>query len=52
MATHTGRTALVTGANKGIGLEVARGLARAGVTLYVCSRSLQNGEAAAAAIRE
>ncbi len=52
MATHTGRVALVTGATKGIGLEVARGLGKAGATVYVGSRVPANGEAAAADIRK
>jgi NAD(P)-dependent dehydrogenase (short-subunit alcohol dehydrogenase family) len=42
--------ALVTGANKGIGLQIARDLAGHGLTVLVGSRSLQNGEAAAKSI--
>lgn len=41
------RVALVTGANKGIGLAIARGLAAQGLTVLVGSRSLDNGVAAA-----
>ncbi len=37
------KTALITGANKGIGLETARQLARQGVFVYTGSRNLQNG---------
>lgn len=40
------KTALVTGANKSIGLEVARQLARTGVYVYLGSRNLENGLAA------
>jgi NAD(P)-dependent dehydrogenase (short-subunit alcohol dehydrogenase family) len=39
--------ALVTGANKGIGKEIARGLARLGMTVYLGSRNLERGMTAA-----
>ena len=39
--------ALVTGANRGIGLEVARQLAGRGMTVILGSRSLEKGEGAA-----
>jgi NAD(P)-dependent dehydrogenase (short-subunit alcohol dehydrogenase family) len=39
--------ALVTGANKGIGLQIAKDLAKRGFTVLVGSRSIENGEAAA-----
>ncbi len=42
--------ALVTGANKGIGKEIARQLAAAGVTVYVGSRDAARGERAVAEI--
>ncbi len=38
--------ALVTGANKGIGKEIARQLAGAGLTVYVGSRDAARGERA------
>jgi NAD(P)-dependent dehydrogenase (short-subunit alcohol dehydrogenase family) len=44
------RIALVTGANQGVGFEVATKLAANGVTVYVGSRDLGRGEAAAATI--
>jgi NAD(P)-dependent dehydrogenase (short-subunit alcohol dehydrogenase family) len=44
------RTALITGANRGIGLAVAQGLATAGHRVVVGCRSLQDGQAAAAAV--
>lgn len=44
------RIALVTGANQGVGLEVATKLAANGVTVYLGSRDLARGETAAAAI--
>lgn len=44
------RIALVTGANQGVGFQVALELAAAGVTVYVGSRDLARGEAAAATI--
>ncbi|WP_317040407.1 SDR family oxidoreductase [Hymenobacter coccineus] len=40
------KSALVTGANKGIGLEVAKLLAQQGFFVYLGSRNLENGEAA------
>ena len=44
------RIALVTGANQGVGRQVARELVEHGVTVYVGSRDLGRGEAAAAEI--
>jgi NAD(P)-dependent dehydrogenase (short-subunit alcohol dehydrogenase family) len=45
-----GRVALVTGANKGIGLEIARQLAARGATALVGSRDPARGEQAASAL--
>src|SRR5688500_14991072 len=42
-----GKVALVTGANKGIGFETARQLARRGFTVLLGSRDTARGEAAA-----
>ena len=42
--------ALVTGANKGIGLQIARDLAAHGFTVLVGSRNLKGGEAAAKSV--
>jgi NAD(P)-dependent dehydrogenase (short-subunit alcohol dehydrogenase family) len=42
--------ALVTGANKGIGLAIAQGLAAHGFTVLIGSRNLQNGHVAAQSI--
>ncbi|MFI9596826.1 oxidoreductase [Nonomuraea sp. NPDC052265] len=47
----TGRTAIVTGANSGIGLPTARELARHGARVIVATRSADKGEAAVAEIR-
>jgi len=41
------RIALVTGANQGVGLQVAKELVANGITVLVGSRSLERGEAAA-----
>ena len=47
-----GRTAVITGANSGIGLEAARELARAGAHVVMACRDTTKGDAAAHAIRK
>jgi len=49
--THKGKIALITGANKGIGREVARQLGKEGVTVLVGARNPGLGEAAAAKLK-
>ena len=49
--TTTKKSVLITGANKGIGLEVAHGLARAGFTVYLAARNPELGRAAADPLR-
>ena len=44
--------ALVTGANRGLGLEVSRRLAEAGMRVYLGSRDLSKGQQAAEQLRE
>jgi NAD(P)-dependent dehydrogenase (short-subunit alcohol dehydrogenase family) len=46
------KSALVTGANKSIGFEVARQLARKGIYVYLGSRSLENGLEAVTKLKE
>jgi NAD(P)-dependent dehydrogenase (short-subunit alcohol dehydrogenase family) len=46
------KVALITGANKGLGLEMARQLGRAGVTVVLGARDPQKGEAAAEQLRK
>ena len=45
------KVALVTGANKGIGFEVARSLGKAGMTVLLGARDANRGEQAAAKLR-
>ena len=47
MTSLEGQTALVTGANKGIGREIARQLGRMGATVLIGARDAGRGEAAA-----
>ena len=44
----TGKTAVVTGGSRGIGLMIARGLLQAGASVYLSSRKPEAGEAAVA----
>jgi NAD(P)-dependent dehydrogenase (short-subunit alcohol dehydrogenase family) len=46
MATQ-GKVAFITGANKGLGLETARGLGELGIAVVIGSRDEANGQAAA-----
>lgn len=52
MTSETKRVALVTGANKGIGYEVAKTLGERGLAVWVGARDAGRGEAAAAALRD
>lgn len=52
MSDAGSKIALVTGGNKGIGFEIARGLARHGVIVVLGARNPVAGEAAAAALRD
>ena len=47
---HDKPVALVTGANKGIGLQIAKDLAAHGFTVVVGSRNLKRGETAARSV--
>ena len=48
----SGKTALITGGNRGIGLASARGFAREGANVVIAARQVEDGEAAAESIRQ
>lgn len=48
----TGKVAIVTGANRGLGYEAARVMADNNATVVLAVRTASNGEAAAAALRQ
>ncbi|HET7444717.1 MAG TPA: oxidoreductase [Solirubrobacterales bacterium] len=52
MPSQAGRTAVVTGANSGLGLATARALAAAGAQVVLACRDTAKGELAAAEIRD
>ncbi len=49
--TENSRIALVTGANQGIGLQIATDLAASGLTVVLASRNLDRGKVAAQALK-
>lgn len=49
--SNTGKIALITGANKGIGKEIARQLGATGITVLLGARDQTRGEEAAAELR-
>src|SRR6202166_4217609 len=48
---HKGKIALITGANKGIGYELARQLGKEGVTVLIAARNAALGDAAAGKLK-
>ena len=48
---HKGKIALITGANKGIGFEVARQLGAEGITVLIAARNPHLGEIAEATLK-
>lgn len=52
MSAEAKKVALITGANKGIGLETARQLGKLGIAVLVGARDLAKGEAAVAELKK
>jgi NAD(P)-dependent dehydrogenase (short-subunit alcohol dehydrogenase family) len=52
MSAESKKIALITGGNKGIGLETARQLGKLGIAVLVGARELAKGEAAAAELKK
>ena len=52
MSDDTKKVALITGANKGIGLETARQLGKLGITVLVGARDQAKGEAAVGELKK
>jgi len=48
---HKGKIALITGANKGIGYELARQLGKEGITVLIAARNAELGNAASAKLK-
>lgn len=48
----TGKVAIVTGANSGIGLSISQRLAAMGATVYMACRNMEKGEGAAREVRD
>src|SRR5262245_13557585 len=51
MSHHQQLVALITGANKGLGLEMARQLGRRGITVFIAARSLEAAKRAVEVLR-
>ena len=52
MSVEGKKVALITGANRGLGLETARQLGRQGITVLLAARELTKAETAAAALKQ
>lgn len=52
MSTNNLTVAFVTGGNRGLGLETARGLGKLGITVVIGARDLAKGEAAVAKLKQ
>ena len=48
----SGKAAIVTGGNQGIGFAIAKGLATAGATVVIANRRTPEGQRAAESLRE